>query len=756
MPAAYMPQVNRQTVNRYIDGSPASPMPVFPPNLAATVPLDVQKQILIWMSQRYIWPQIQERVPFENNWDKLLQMARIQMPTEQLFSNTQQDASKAKQDSDQSNRDKARVSDSVVHDAIERLTNITRFVAFKEHTPVQYTVPDYMSSAHETKFYRPMANKVKAGNALLLWNNATVNLPRQSTIAYRHHYTYGCAFVMSDYRFRVEMITRQDNLGQLIPNPEITEIGTTFQPISIRKLWFNWRLPVYDMESQPCPFYYEETPRFAIMQNAYDPKLNPFGYANLDAVFQDQWLYNEQAFQSVKRGLSIAYSDMDERSLPGNRLAQILQPKHSVEAKWTFYPMLPFDPVTGEFEKRADGSLIPYRRFVVETFGPNVHSGSQVLLRLQENYFPKKKLPLYASVHMPDLDSGAYAPAIGDILWNHYKEITLCHEQFLNNKDWINDPPSWVQVSSPALNADLTKKGAKISVNGPNDFGWRMPYDATASTVTMIQMLKEDAKTTSKAVDAILGKAMGGRTTATEANNVYQAAMSGITADIDLITDDLHGEYAQRVWNYTGLWFDKDLLKEITGQLGFELKPEDMWFDIGVRTNVGSTFIEKSVRSQNLRYILESGKMDPILDRAVLWTDLLESMGFDAKKIVDDGGREQQIQFATMQACNTYLGEQVIVDPDQDHQIAMRVKTSFLKDTNSIWNTKYGAQAPALITQIEQHQMFLQLQMQMMLAQQQAAIADEQLANLQQTRTSDRPPALTGGQEASQQGGAMS
>ena len=752
-----MPKINQQTISRYIDGSPAAPLPQFPPNLAATIPLDIQKKILIWMSQKYIWPQIQERVPFERNWDKLLQMARIQMDSQDLFANLQHESSKAKQDSDQSNRNKSRVSDSVVHDAIERLTDITRFVAFKEHTPVQFAIPDYISSAYENKEYRPMANRVKAGNALLLWNSSNNNLSRNSTIAYRHHYTYGLVFIHSDFRFKIENITRQNNAGQLIPNPEITEIGTTFDPLSIRKVWLNWRLPAYDMESQPCPFFYEETPRFAIMQNPYNPRTNPFGYANLDAVFQDQWLYSEQAFQSVKTGLTYAYSDMDSRSLPGNKLAQILEPKHSVEAKWTFYPMLPFDPATGEFEERADGSMVPYKRFIVESFGPNVHSGSQVLLRLQENFYPKGKLPIYASTHMPDLDSGAYAPSIGDLLWNHYTEITLCHEQFLNNKDWINDPPSWVQVSSPAANVDLTKKGAKIMVNGPNDFGWRMPYDATASTVTMIQMLKDDAKTTSKAVDAILGKAMGGRTTATEANNVYQAAMSGITADIDLLTNDIHGNYAQRVWDYTGLWFDKDLLNAITGQFGFELSPEDMWLGIGMKTNVGSTYIEKSVRSQNLRYILESGKMDPMLDRAALWTDLLNSMGFDAKKIVDDGGREQQIQLATMQASLTYLGEFVPVDPDQDHGIALRVKSSFLKDQTSIWNTKYGAQAPQLISQIEQHQMFLQMQMQMMMAQQQAAIADEQLAALQNNnqRTSDRPPAQTAGQQASQQGGQL-
>ncbi len=60
-----------------------------------------------------------------------------------------------------------------------------------------------------------------------------------------------------------------------------------------------------------------------------------------------------------------------------------------------------------------------------------------------------------------------------------------------------------------------------------------------------------------------------------------------------------------------------------------------------------------------------------------------------------------------------------MVDPDQDHQIAIKVKTSFIKDTDSTWMTKYPQNAPALIQQIQQHQYFAMLQQQQMMLQQQ-------------------------------------
>lgn len=762
----YIPPVPPEMMNRYTNGSPARKAISFPPNVADKIPLETQKKMLIWLSQKYIWPQVQERMPFEHMWDKMLQMARIEIPSNELFSNVQQDPSKAKQDSDQSNRDKARVSDSVVHDAIQRLTDITYFIAFKEGLPCQFAIPDYIKQPYATKEYRPLADRISAGNAILEWNSGNQQLPRNSLIAYRHHYTYGCSFVNSDFKFRVELINRQDNTGNLVPTPEITDIGTSFEPISIRKIWFNWRLPVYDMDLQPCPFYFTETPRFAILQNQYDPVANPFGYVNLDKVQEGQYIYSEPEMDSVRKALAICQSQMSDNGVGISAVAQILEPKHSVEARWTLFPTMPFDPNTLEFEKRADGTPIPYQRFVVDTFGPNIHSGAQTLLRVQENYFPKRRLPIYASCHMPDLDSGAYAPSLGQILYNHYKELVLCMEQFLTNKDWVNDPPAWVQTSSPAANENLTKKGAKIRVNGPNDFGWREPFDATTSLVVMMQLLREQAQTTGKSTDAILGKAMGGRTSATEASNAYQAGMSAITTDIDMLSNDLHGEgYAQRVWSYTGMWFDPDLLQCITGQFGFMIKPEDMWINIGTKTNVGSTYVEKIVKQQNIRYVLESSKMEGGLDRAALWTELLDEMGFDGRELVDDQGKEQQVQFATLQAAQTYLGYPVLVDPDQDHQLAIRVKTAFIKDRLSVWNTTqgYAQNAPRLIQQIEQHQLIFQLQQQMLLVQQQMQVAQAQLGIHQENPppapagsapgSAGAPPATRAGQVA-QQGGA--
>lgn len=722
----FVPKVSPKTMQQVTQG-PNRKSTQFPPNLAASLPKETQRQILLWLSSKYFWPQIQERVPFERQWDRMLEMSRIQLPIEAVTTGNDP-LTRSTNLKTTEGTNKVKCADSTIHDAIERLTDITHFISFKDELPVQYNVPPYFSNAMENPAYRPTEALIKAGNCLLQWNSNNANVYRNHLIATRGHYTYGIQFLLSDYQFRVKPIVRQNNMGQMVQIPEITELGTTFEPMSIRKVFLNWRLPVYSMDLQPCPFFFEETPRFAILQNRYDPVTNPFGYANLDATFQQDYLYTGQEMQSIARGYSISKSVMDKFTQEkADSIASILRPEYSVEARWTAFPMMPLDPATGQFD--FDGTKkIPLQRFVIEMFGPNIISGGQVFLRIQQNYYPEEKLPLYATCHMPDQDSGAYTPSIGQILNNHYTQICRAMEQFFDNKDWINNPPAWVQVSSPAVNQNLNIPGAKVKVNGPQDFGWRTPYDATASTVAVVKMLQEGAQNTSKAVDAIMGKAMGSRTSATEASNAFQASMSAITTDINLLNFDMMGGYAQRVWNYTAMWFDPDLLKEITGQFGFAILPEMMWINIGLKWDIGSTFIESVIKQQNLRYLLQiAPQLAGVANVPELLTQLLEEMDFDPAAIVNDGGVEQQVQFATLQACKTYLGEFVIVSPDQNHQIAIKVKTSFLEDTDSVWNQKYPQAKPLLIEQIKQHQLFLQLQQQMALAQAQMQVAHAQL-----------------------------
>jgi hypothetical protein len=695
-----------------------------------------------------------ERMPYEPMWAAILQMYRIKMEKVDL---SIEEASKAganqKADNDAaSTGTQVRVADSVVYDAIERLTDIHHFVSFKEGMPVQYNIPKYYDSRGEDAFYHPFRDKIQAANSLLAWNFDNEDVYRKHAILTRHFYTYGVGFALSEFRFNVQLIQRQMNTGQTVQVPEFTEIGASFEPMSIRRLWLNYRLNAYDMDYQPCPFWFNETPRFATLQNQYHPQTNPFGFLNLDRLAQSgaaiNWLYSEPEMQSISEAIrQMCEMNPTTKGLGGP--PNLLKPEHSVEAIWTFYPMLPLDPNTGEWEKRQNGEPVPMSRFIVNTYGQNL-AGKQILLRLQRNFYPRDTLPLYGTSHLPDMDSGLYTPSLGYLLWNHYREIVTCKNQYIVNKDWINNPPAWVQATSPAATQDINKSGAKIEVNGPNDFGWRTPYDATASTVNMMTLLREHAKTSSKSDDALMGKALGGRTSATEANNAFQASMSAVTTPINLFNFDMMGGFAIKVWEYTGTWFPPELLKRITGQMGFVLTPEDLWTRVGLKWDIGSSYVESIVRQQNIRYILESSMGDPSINRAPMWKELLREWRFDtADEWVNDGGFEREVFIATNQAIDTFYGKPVLINPDQNHQIAMKVKTRFIEDKESVFMTQMAQNAPMLIQQIQMHQQFLMLQMHQQFLMSKANAAGAGIDPPQQN------PALTMGQQPPMQAANM-
>ena len=411
----------------------------------------------------------------------------------------------------------------------------------------------------------------------------------------------------------------------------------------------------------------------------------------------------------------------------------------------------------GTYTFDADGSLgVPMKRYIMQTFGTNITTGTQTIVRLQSNYYPHGCLPIYGSSHIPDLDSGAYSPAIGTILKNHYIQISTALAQFLENKDWINDPPTQFTIGSPAFGKKVNKKGTQYEVNSPTDVTRREAYDGTQTTMEFIKTQRDQAQVSSKAVDALMGKAMGARTSATEASNIFQTSMSGVTVDINIFNHDIMGGYAQRVWEYTGLWVDPDILRAITGQFGYVIKPEDLVLRLGLKWDAGSTYIESIVRQGNLRYLLESAKFSPVINQAPLWRMLLEEWKFsDIDKVINDSGFDEEVKRSTEQAIMTYMGRPVLINPDQLHQVAIKVKTSFLEDRNSYWNTdpRYAVNQKLLVEQIKLHQLYLQIQQEQQMVQQMAQNEAGGLQQLQSEKNDRQHKDAQAAQQATSPGG---
>lgn len=703
-----------------------------PPNLAAQIPVQALRDIFNQMFSDFVWPQIVARQPFEDKWLQLERMYKIQRDPQRR----RQTQEKETQTFKPKNSAKTELADTIIFDTVDRLKNLNYFIAWKER-PVQFNRPRFIGTPLEDEFYNPTTRKIQSSNAILDWHFDMHQVREKHLKLAQHHYLYGLSFVYSD--FVLEIDTDQTSQDFLL----INRIGTSFEPVSIRKLWLNPQLPISEMDKQPCPFFFDLYPRVQILSNQYDSQINPFGFVNLDKLNAPQWLYGPEAK---------AFTD----ALPSEAKAiqTQMKPEFSGEALWTFFPFL-----------TLPGTEVA-KRYVVQCFANNLFSGGIIPLRIQELYTPKKRLPLYGCAHIPDLDSGLYTPSIADLLSSHYDELVRAKTQFLLNKDWINNPPTEVASGSPAANdqENINTPGKVIEVVGQNDITRRIPYDATQSTIQFIEQTRDSAQTSGKAVDAILGKAMGGRTTATEASNAFQASMSGVTTDIDQFALFIYGGYAERVWENTGKFIPKNIVDSVIGSInGPPITEQEFLIQIGIKADVGSSYIESIVKQQHLQQAIISSTTSPFLDQCILWKAYFRELKLpEALDAVKDNGYERQVEMAYQQAVDTYNGLPVNIDPGQDHQIAVNVKTRFLQDTASNYNKLYAANpSPVqgqtvtqyLAWQIQIHQQFILMQQQQQMMMMQAQIRDEQQQRIgeqqhQLQMKSTRPPQPGQGQTA--------
>lgn len=709
----------------------------YPPNIAAKMPKAFRERLFQWMLKTYIWPQIIARQVYEEKWDKLLRMAKAQIKQSDLRADLDSKLAedrirRKKQGNLKAGReDQAEIADTLIFDAIDRLSNLSHFIAFKEDLPGKFAIAPEFQETGAAPGYSNLQRLVTSANCWLGFCARNAGLPLEWKRSAAHHYTYGVAFTHSVLNYKVGTEYSWD--GKALSEIQVLKnLTVTFKPISIRKIWLNPQLPVHDMELQGCPFFYDLTPRFAVTNNPYNEKTNPHGYVNLDALPQNSYLIGDQTLQSLQTAFRTANPKASFQSLANG---------FNNEMKWTLYPMIPLsfrpaeelspEEIQGMNEAdlhkvQTDGGIwdldedgkkgIPWSRFVVEMFGSNLFSGAVEFIKIQKNFYPDDLLPLYGSQYLPDCETGLYTSSIGDILESHYDNICKVLNQYMVNKDLLNDPPHKVMETSPAMNKKIkiNTPSAKIPVNTPSDIVEMKITDGTQTTPQVYNMLVDRGQTTSKAVDAILGKAMGARTSATEAGNVFTTAMSGVTTDVNLFTNDMFGGYAKRALSYGTRFLDPDTLKMITGQYGFEISPE--WKAIGMvlSCDAGSQFIETLTLINQIRYILEASRGEAGINRPKLWKKLLSAYKITGiEDIVDDGGYQMQVQLANEQAIQSYYGNLVLVDPDQDHLLAMNIKKAYLKDHNSAWNTNpqlARVGGPELVRQIQMHQGFLQIQ----------------------------------------------
>ena len=294
---------------------------------------------------------------------------------------------------------------------------------------------------------------------------------------------------------------------------------------------------------------------------------------------------------------------------------------------WCRIPVKETGQGTGEWDWVKNAAQLYWCTFMGEI------NGGAVCTRMIKNPYHHGELP-YKLIHALDDDKGAYHMSPASILTPNYWQATTNINQAIDNVTLRNRQP--YITDGLILTPDLTFKANKLikTARGVKLEPITVP-DTTKITLLMQEFIERDSDKTTGADKPITGEALGSRTSATEAKNVFDQAAKPLVAKATYTADQIFP------WMYrldAALWRQYgDPKKVITithNNMIHEIKPAELWGPLKVKVTAITNFENNTLRRQEINSFLgtsypqaaeqmgESGKR-------VFWREVFTTFGFD-------------------------------------------------------------------------------------------------------------------------------
>ena len=253
--------------------------------------------------------------------------------------------------------------------------------------------------------------------------------------------------------------------------------------------------------------------------------------------------------------------------------------------KWNAWVMLPIKEKDGG--KGVLSLDVPAQRYWA-TFIGDLDSNA-VCVRLIRNPYFHCKVP-HKLIHSHEDDNGCYHMGYASLLESYYWQATTNINQAIDNITLRTRAP-WI-TDGPVHTRDLTFKanGLIRTARGVRFESVAIP-DTTNIVMPMHDRIIAESSKTTGADDPIQGQALGARTSATEAQNVYDQAMKPIVNSLSYISDQLFPfmlEIDAELWRQYG--DPKTVLTVTHMNMLREIKPTELWGPIKTKVTAITQF----------------------------------------------------------------------------------------------------------------------------------------------------------------------
>lgn len=303
---------------------------------------------------------------------------------------------------------------------------------------------------------------------------------------------------------------------------------------------------------------------------------------------------------------------------------------------WLCWANLPIDKDKNKWEN--DGAEIRCR---VRIIG-DPENGD--ILEIRENVFPAG-IPMLVG-HQTQDDIGMYPISLGEKVKTYYDQICIAIDQLIDNRSKNNRKP--IVCDPVRVNLDRYDFGHSGVITVDGDVRTALMElqisDMTGTIMNTINYYELKVKEIMNTTDAVLGMAMGGRTSASEYMGARAAATTPIFSDMASIEDDIIGGFMRKFSQYIHTFMTLDDIIEQIGPIGkeFQFDLNDI-YTIDLR---GVTeFINKTERIQGFMQLYNLTQDSGVKSKIVL--RIAKTMGVEnPQELVVIPAKDQAIKAA--------------------------------------------------------------------------------------------------------------
>ena len=259
---------------------------------------------------------------------------------------------------------------------------------------------------------------------------------------------------------------------------------------------------------------------------------------------------------------------------------------------WVVWALLPINKESGKWD--INGDEIRCRVRILGT------PESCEIIEIRENIFPGG-IPMLVA-HQTEDDIGMYHISLGEKIKSYYDQICIAIDQLIDNRSKNCRRP----VAYDPLRVEIDKydfgHSNAIPVTGGDIRSALVELqiaDMTQTIMPTINYCEMKIKEIMNTTDAVMGQALGGRTSASEYMGAKASATTPIYSDMASMEDDIIGGYMLKFAQYVHTFMTLEDIVDQIGEVGneFQFQLADI-YSLELRGVVEA--MDKATRIQNL------------------------------------------------------------------------------------------------------------------------------------------------------------